>query len=143
MSVLCPAFAPQDRNGSASSGGVATKGLLVEQAADPEGPVWGAPQVKVPTHNRGEWMTVTTVFKGGGDKVGSGEWKHGQVGVTKLGICTLPFQKRGQPAACGPTREFASGEYQECESCCVIPKDGARQQPPSMEAARLHGGAEV
>lgn len=101
--------------------------------------VWGAPQVRVPTHSGGRWASggrSPKSLKGGG---GSGKWKHGQVGVTKRGICTLPFQKRGQPAACGPRRIFASGEYQECESlrCCVIPSQDSRQQFP------INGGCVV
>lgn len=61
--------------------------------------------------------------RGTGTRVGIGKWKHGQVGVTKHGICTRLFQKRGQPAACGPMRVFAFGENGECEirRCCVIP----------------------
>lgn len=48
---------------------------------------------------------------GTGNEVGIGKWKHGQVGVTKHRICTLLFQRRGQPAARGPMRLFAFAEY--------------------------------
>lgn len=53
--------------------------------------------------------------KGTRNKSGSGKWKQGQVGVTKHAICTLLFQKRGQPSACGAMCMFAFEEYPECE----------------------------
>lgn len=42
---------------------------------------------------------------------GTGKWKPGQDGVTKHGISTLLFQKKGQPSACGAMCMFAFEEY--------------------------------
>ncbi|TNN60628.1 hypothetical protein EYF80_029101 [Liparis tanakae] len=69
-----------------------------------------------------------------------------EVGVTKHGICTLPFQKRGQPSACGVMSAFAFEEYQECEiqAWCVIPWEiPVRQQCSINGGVSLHCGSDV
>lgn len=59
----------------------------------------------------GEWKVAIEIKRDREQRGGSGKWKPGQVGVTKQGICTLLFQKRGQPSACGAMCVFAFEEY--------------------------------